>query len=239
MNFRRLIGAIGIITLLYSCSTKQIDNTLSSKEKKDGWELLFDGSTTKGWRGFNKVGLPSGWRVEDGTLMSLGKGGDIGGDIVYDKEFGDFEFSVEWKISKGGNSGIFYHIKEGSDYKSPYYTAPEYQLIDDVGFPGNLELWQQTGADYAMHPADGEKKRLNPAGEWNSTRIIFDDGHVQHWLNGKKIVEFDVWTDEWKSLKENGKWKDYPEYGIMKKGLIGLQDHGSYIWFKNIKIRNL
>ncbi|MCL3779790.1 DUF1080 domain-containing protein [Prolixibacteraceae bacterium JC049] len=223
----------------FACNEPVKDNELSSKEKRQGWVLLFDGQNTTGWRAFNGTKLPSGWKVENSMLMSLGKGGDIGGDIVFDKPFKNFEFSVDWKISKGGNSGIFYHVQEGAQYKAPYQTAPEYQLIDDIGFPGNLEEWQQTGADYAMHNADKSKKKLYPVGQWNRSKIVFNNGHVEHWLNGEKIVEFEAWTPEWSKLKNEGKWKNHPDYGLSKEGLIGLQDHGSYIWFKNIKIREM
>jgi hypothetical protein len=145
---------------------------------------------------------------------------------------------LEWNISKGGNSGIFYHIVEDPKYDAPYKTGPEYQLIDDTGYPGDLEDWQQAGADYAMYAAN-DQKILNPAGEWNSSRIIFDNGHVEHWLNGVKVIEFQAWSEDWNQRREAGKWKDVPGYGAAKTGHIGLQDHGNMVWFRNIKIKKL
>ena len=136
-------------------------------------------------------------------------------------------------------AGSSFHVLEGKDYRAAYETGPEYQLIDDVGFPGELEEWQQAGADYAMHNADKSKKLLKPVGEFNTSRIRVKDGHVTFWLNGEIIVEYDLWTDEWYALAQEGKWRDYPGYGLARKGHIGLQDHGSPIRFRNIKIRDL
>lgn len=217
-----------------------VEATEENAASDDEWIYLFDGEDASGWRSFNGEGLPDGWVVKDGTLMSLGKGGDIGGDIVYsDKEFGNFELSLEWKLSEGGNSGVFYHVQEGEEYAAPYYNAPEYQIIDDLKFPEPLEEWQQLGADYAMYTADKEKKIVKPAGEWNTSRIVFTEDNAEYWLNGEMVIQFDPWSEEWEKLKTEGKWKDYPEYGSYKTGLIGLQDHGSEIWFKNIKIKEL
>ncbi|MDH5476231.1 MAG: DUF1080 domain-containing protein [Cyclobacteriaceae bacterium] len=215
------------------------ENTLSDQEVADGWKLLFDGKQTSGWRGYNQETLPEAWIVEEGTLKSLGQGGDIGGDIVFDEVFGEFELYLEWKISEGGNSGIFYHVVEGEQYHAPYENAPEYQVIDDLGFPNKLEDWQSLGADYAMYVPDQSTKKVKPAGEWNTSRIIFTNNHVEYWLNGQKTVEFTPWSDDWNERRNSGKWEDMPDYGKAKEGLIGLQDHGSFIWYKNVKIKKL
>ncbi|KEO72332.1 glycosyl hydrolase [Anditalea andensis] len=215
------------------------DNTLTDAQKAEGWKLLFDGQNLDGWRGYNQENLPESWVVEEGTLKSLGEGGDIGGDIVYDlQEFGNFELSLDWKIEEGGNSGIFYHIVEGDQYETAYHTAPEFQLIDQEGFPEKLEPWQSLGGDYGMYDPDYEEA-MKPAGLWNNARIIFSENKVEYYLNGKKTVEFQPWSEDWRQRKEEGKWKDFPDYGEARSGLIGLQDHGSFIWFKNIKIREL
>ncbi len=229
--------------LLTSCSpgTKSEEGTEADPmAETSDWIVLFDGSSTEGWRGFNMDSLPPNWIIEDGTLKSLGTGGDIGGDIVYGaKEFTNFHLELEWKISEGGNSGIFYHVLEGDQYKAPYENAPEYQLIDNLGFPGRLEDWQMVGADYAMYPADSTKDVVKPANEWNSTRIIFTEEKVEYWLNGEKMVEFVPWSEEWMERRNSGKWDDYPDYGKARTGLIGVQDHGSFIWFRNIRIKEL
>ncbi|MEA1898437.1 MAG: DUF1080 domain-containing protein [Bacteroidota bacterium] len=211
-------------------------NTLSELEIEEGWVLLFDGKTMNGWRNFQSEEIPKGWKVEDGNLIALGLGGDIGGDIVSEKEFENFHLKLEWKIEEGGNSGILYHVKEG-DYSAVYVTGPEYQIIDDIGYPDTLEDWQTCGANYALHVPVNSK--IKPAGEWNSSEIIVDGAMVTHFLNGSKVVEFEMWTEEWNTLVENSKWKDFPDYGKAHKGHLSLQDHGSLTSFRNIKIKEL
>lgn len=227
----------GIIPLLLSCSQPQ--NQLTEEEQNEGWELLFDGSTTNGWNMFNGSDSVTGWTIEDQCLVALGKGGDIGGDIVSDRIYKNFEIKWDWKIESQGNSGLMYHVIENEKFVAPYLTGPEYQMIDDFGFPQELADWQLTGADYAMHVPDPEKKVVKAAGDWNTSRIVFDNGYVEHWLNGIKILEFEAWTDKWFELKNSGKWESAPEYGLATKGHICLQDHGSKTWFRNVKIREL
>jgi Domain of Unknown Function (DUF1080) len=200
---------------------------------------IFDGSGLNGWHGFNKTGEVKNWKIEDSALVCLGASKDAsGGDLVSDKEYENFDLSWQWKVSKGANSGVIYHVIESPKYKTTYETGPEYQMIDDIGFPEKLEDWQKAGADYAMNPAN-DRKKLMPVGEWNSSRIVFNKGHVEHWLNGEKIVTFQAWDDKWNKEKTEGKWKDYPDYGMAKKGHIALQDHGNKVYFKNIRITGL
>lgn len=230
---------ISILLVLISCQTQTSrPNTLTQKEIDEGWQLLFDGNSTQGWHGYLEENVGEGWLAKDGTLHCKGLGGDIGGDIITDKEYDNFILKLDWKISEGGNSGIFYHVKEEKMYTAPYFTGPEYQVIDDAGFPQPLKDWQKAGADYAMYAANDQKK-LEAQGEWNSTKIVFDNGYVEHWLNGNKIVEFEAWSQDWKNRKSEGKWKNYPDYGKFKTGHIGLQDHGNKVWFRNIKIKEL
>jgi hypothetical protein len=207
--------------------------------KATAWISLFDGKSLKGWHGYNKKGPVKSWEIEDGALVCLGAAKDAsGGDIVTDKKFSDFELKWEWKVNKGSNSGVLYHVQEGPKWHGSYETGPEYQIIDDVGFPKKLEDWQQAGADYAMQPANNQKV-LKPVGEWNTSMIVFKKGHVEHWLNGRKIVEFEAWSDDWNKKRNEGKWKDYPDYGKAKTGEIALQDHGDKAFYKNIFIREL
>jgi hypothetical protein len=231
------------ITLAISCAAPEktpVDNVLSEAEKAEGWILLFDGKSSDGWRSFNKTTFPAGWVIDSGSLKALGTAtGDTGGDIIYEKEqLESFELVWDWKIAKGGNSGVFYHVIEDTQYAAPYHTGPEYQLIDDVNFPQKLEDWQKTGADYAMYdpPAD---KMLHPVGEWNNSRILFTKEKAEYWLNGKLTVTFVPGSDDWTKRRNSGKWDAYPDYAKSATGLIGLQDHGSEAWFKNIKIRKL
>ena len=230
---------IGMTTLFLSSCASTLHNKLTKEEKSDGWQLLFDGKTLNGWRDYNGDKLTAPWFATDGTIQARGGGGDAHGYIVTSKNYENFDLVWDWKIAKGGNSGMLYHVVENPAFKVPYVTGPEYQLIDNLGFPEQLEDWQKTAADYAMHVADISKLIIKPAGEWNSSRIVFDNGHVEHWLNGQKVVEFEAWTEDWFARKHSGKWENAPEYGLASTGVIFLQDHGSAAWFRNMKIKEL
>lgn len=218
--------------------------TVSEAEK---WIFLFDGTSTDGWRAYNGEDLPPQWVVKNGELTfdtekrteEERKGGK---DIIYAAEtFENFELYWEWKIPEGGNSGMLYHLQEG-DWGPPE-VSPEYQLLDDLKWEeinkAKLEPWQKTGADYAMYLPDESQKIVKPALEWNTSRIIFTPKKVEHWLNGKKLLEFEPWTADWEKRKNDGKWKNFPKYGTFKSGYIAIQDHDSPLWFKNIKIKRL
>lgn len=243
-----LLVFAGVLTLAYSFESKQMQkevqatlpdnpvNVLTPEEKAAGWQLLWDGKTFKGWHTFNKDSV-IGWKIANNELISLGLGGDHANDIVTDKDYQNFELSIDWKLSPGGNSGIFYYAVENK-HPEIYSIAIEYQLIDDLGFPEKIEEWQKTAACYAMYTAKPDKK-LKPIGEFNNSRIVVKNGHVEHWLNGEKVVEYQLWSDDWNKRKKEGKWKDYPDYASAKKGKIGIQDHGKSNYFKNIKIKEL
>jgi hypothetical protein len=239
MKTLALLLSVGILVTVSSCNK---NNQLTREEKKEGWILMFDGESTEGWKNFNQDTI-TGWIVEDGCLVGLGLGGDIGGDIVSTEEYGNFILKWEWKLGPHGNSGVMYHVTEGADYDAAYETGPEYQLIEDDDFreangePYELEEWQKTGADYAMY-IPPEDKELH-TGDWNSSMIMFTEEKAEYWLNGKKTVEFVPWSDDWYERRNNGKWDAYPDYGLAGKGKIALQDHGSKIWFRNLKIKPL
>lgn len=229
-----------IIAGLFFTGCKQEENKLTDQEAADGWVLLFNGKSLEGWRDFKgDTVITAPWKAEKGTMTSLGSGSDSTGYIVTKKQYENFILDFDWKISKGGNSGLLYHVVERPELKVPYVTGPEYQLLDDMGFPGPIEEWQQAASDYAMYVCDPAKKILNKAGAWNTSKIVFDNGHVEHWLNGQKVIEFEAWTDDWFARKGSGKWDNAPEYGLARSGVIAVQDHGSRIWFKNMKIREL
>lgn len=212
-------------------------NRLTEAQKQEGWSLLFDGQSLAQWRMYqDKPG--NSWTIQDSSIYCKGSStdkSDLRGDLITREQFEDFELEMDWKISPAGNSGLMYMVNENS--KAAYMSGPEYQMIDDEGFPEKLEDWQKTGANYAMNTAT--KQMAKPVGQWNHTRLVVNKGHVEHWLNGEKVVEYELWSDEWKASKVKGKWKDTPEYGMTKKGHIALQDHGSEAWFRNIRIRKL
>ena len=237
MNNIKKYTLLFIIILLTACNSK----------KDSDWIYLFDGETTDGWRAYNGETIPDKWAAVDGNLtfdteLKLEEEWSGGGDIIYHKEqFEYFELYLEWKLPKGGNSGIFYHVQEG--YNAPYEISPEYQILDDDGWEeinnAKLESWQKSGADYAMHEPNINNKSLNPAGEWNSSRIIYTKEKAEHWLNGKLLLSFVPHSEDWYSKRNSGKWDDFPDYGKFKNGYIALQDHDTPIWFRNIKIKKL
>ena len=211
------------------------------------WIYLFDGKSTDGWRAYNGETIPEKWAVIDGNLtfnteLKLEEDWKGGGDIIYYKEqFESFELYLEWKLPKGGNSGVFYNVQEG--YEAPYAVSPEYQLLDDNGWEelnnATLESWQKAGADYAMYEPDLSKKKLNPAGQWNNSSIVYTTEKALYFLNGELLLEFVPFSEDWYDRRNSGKWDNFPDYGKYKKGYIALQDHDTPIWFKNIKIKKL
>lgn len=219
-------------------------NGLTEAEKKDGWMLLFDGKTSDGWKGYCKDGFPKGWEVVDGMIhcKASGKGeAGEGGDIISKEKYGNFELSLEWKISEGGNSGIFYLAQEfcGKDGKEIYKSAPEMQILDNgkhpdakLGKDGN----RQAGSLYDLVSATPQNAK--PVGEWNKVNITVYKGTVIHNQNGENVVEYHLWTEDWKKMVAGSKFKDWKEFvDPAKEGYIGLQDHGDDVWFRNIKIK--
>jgi hypothetical protein len=238
-SVKNLILFIISMYLLEGCNAKE--NVLTEQELKDGWVLLFNGQNLEGWRDYNSESsnITAPWTVENGTLASLGKGTDSTGYIVTLTEYENFIITFDWKIERGGNSGLLYHVVERPEYKVPYVTGPEYQIIDDLNFPEPLEDWQKVGADYAMYVPDSTAKEVREPGKWDNSKIVFDNGNVEYWLNGKKLLSFEAWTDDWFARKESGKWENAPEYGLARSGRFALQDHGSRVWFRNMKIKQL
>jgi hypothetical protein len=211
-------------------------NTLSQQEKNEGWELLFNGKDLSGWKKYSG-GEVTGWTVKNGILNNSGVGSKHGGDIITKKQdYKDFEFYLEWKISPQSNSGVFYHAKGGAK-GGISRSGIEYQLIDGKGWPSKIHDDQYSGALYAMYPPS--EHAVKPVGEWNVTRIIVKGPHVEHWLNGKKLVDCEMWSKDWYERKAKSKWKDLPKWGEEREGGIGLQDHGGLTQFRNIKIRRL
>ena len=239
-----------------SCSSQKADAAdeaaAESKAAEEGWISLFDGKTFNGWRGYNQAGVPDIWSVEpDGSIKVKGNGmGEGSGkELIYDKKFGNFELELEWKVSKGGNSGIFYLAQEVPG-QPIYISAPEYQILDNENHvDARLGANRQAGSLYDMIAADPQNAK--PFGEWNKANIIVYKGTVVHFQNGVKVLEYHLWTDRWKDLLNSGKFKqgsaEYPlafdllynAGGEDHAGYIGLQDHGDDVWFRNIRVKDL
>lgn len=233
--FMSLLLLLGMCKQTKQSSNKQITKPLIVDKTAGGWQILFDGKTTNGWRNYGKKTI-SGWKVVNGVLHNSGDGSDHGGDIITIGEYEDFELYLEWKIAKKSNSGIFYHVNEAGG-EAIYDSGPEYQLLDDKGWPTKLKDSQYSGANYAMNPP--VNSQVKPLDQWNKARIIVKDSHVEHWLNGTKVVDYELWSDDWEKNIQACKWKEHPNYGIYKRGHIGLQDHGGLTMFRNIKIKDL
>lgn len=212
-------------------------NTLTKKEAKNGWQLLFDGKNFTGWHGYNMKGIPDCWIIEDNALTMTTEGRAESQDIVTDQTYTKFVLSTEFKLTKGANSGIIFQIKEDPKYKFPYETGPEYQVMDHQNWPDKLEDWQICGANYAMYPPNA--KPFKPVGEWNQVLLVVDGNHVTQMLNGVVVVEYEKYSDEWKKLRASGKWANYPDYGKYDEGHISLQNHGTKVWYRNLKIKQL
>lgn len=204
---------------------------LTPAERSAGWRLLFDGRTTAGWRGFRMDSMPRGWQVVDGALTRVARAGDI----ITTERFADFELVLEWKISRAGNSGIFYRVSE--DDSTAYWSGPEMQVLDDAGHPDGKSRLTAAGSCYGIYPSPAGV--VKPAGEWNRVRLVLRGNHVEHWLNGVKVVEYELGSPDWEARVKASKFAAHVHYGHNVSGYIGLQDHGDRVAYRNIKIRVL
>ncbi|MBI1876491.1 MAG: DUF1080 domain-containing protein [Acidobacteria bacterium] len=225
------LAVLAMLAASVLMAQSQAMNALTAAEKAAGWRFLFDGQSVDGWRGFKSEAPPAGWKAVDGVLTREGKGGDI----LTVEEFGDFELRLEWKIAKGGNSGIFYRGVEDSE--AFYWSAPEMQILDNGGHPDGKDPVTSAGSNYALHAP--VRDVTNPVGDWNEVRIIANGAHVEHWMNGVKLLEYELWSPDWEARVKASKFGPHPGYGRAKKGHIGLQDHGNPVWFRSIRIRPL
>jgi hypothetical protein len=207
-------------------------NTLTPEEVKAGWKLLFDGKSTAGWRGYRMTTMPPEWMAMDGTLMKSRRTEDI---VTVDK-FGDFELMFEWKVAPAGNAGVFYRGTE--EYNRVYWSTPEYQLADDALTPDSKNPLTAAGAVYGFYPST--RGVVKPANEWNTARIVAKGAHVEHWLNGTKLAEYEFWSPDFDAKYQASKFKPYPNFGRATTGFIAIQgDHNGELSLRNIKIREL
>jgi hypothetical protein len=212
-------------------------NVLTSAESRAGWTLLFDGNDLDAWRGYQTDQVGAGWGIDAGAIHFAPPAGDAGvrSDLVSRKRFRDFELALEWRIEKGGNSGVMFRVTEAAE--KSYHTGPEMQILDDDAHRDGGNPKTAVGANYALHPPT--RPMAKPVGEWNTLRLRVEGDHVQHWLNGEKVVDYRLWTDEWRALVAGSKFAQWPGYGMKKRGHVALQDHGNPVWFRNVKIRRL
>lgn len=247
------LGYLNALLGTLPASAPEQHNRLTAAEKAEGWQLLFDGKTTKGWRGINREGFPEkGWQVRNGELWAEANQGEEsgnGGDIVTLQQFSDFELQWEWKMmDRGGNSGVKYFVQDGVsskslDYNEKYGFGLEYQVLDDANHPWMLEGKMEAG-DYrtvsALYELYAPKnKKLMPLGTFNKSRIVVKGDHVEHWLNGVKVLEYERGSNDFRERVKQSKFRDIPNFGELEKGHILLQDHGSRVAYRNIKIREI
>lgn len=204
---------------------------LTPEAPDTAWKALFDGKTTAGWRGYRSKTMPAGWQVVDGALTRV----DSAGDIVTNDKYANFELALEWKVVEGGNSGIFYRVSEDSD--NPWRTGLEMQVLDDARHPDGRSPLTSAGSLFAIYPAP--RGVVRPAGEWNAVRILVNGHHIEHWLNGVKVVDAELGSPDWEARVKRSKFATMPGYGKNDTGYIGLQDHGDRVAYRNIRIRIL
>lgn len=249
---KKVLLSVAVLGMVASCGSQQQKKAAATED--DGYVAIFDGKTFEGWRGYNRQDVPARWVIEDGCIKFNGAGGgeaqeNDGGDIIFGKKFGNFELEMEWKISEGGNSGIFYLAQEVPD-QPIYISAPECQVLDNENHPdakmgkdGN----RKSSSLYDMIPASPQNAK--PAGEWNTVKILVYKGTVAHFQNGEQVVEYHLWTPQWKEMLDNSKFskEKWPlAYDLLlncggenREGYIGFQDHGDDVWFRNIRVKEL
>ncbi len=231
----RVLASAALLAALSLSATPTIhaqNNRLTPKEKAAGWQLLFDGKSLGQWRGYQSQEAPKGWRVANGMIIK----DSSADDMVTRDTFGDFELTMDWRLARGGNAGIFYRGTE--EYEKIYWSAPEYQLLDDFNAPDGTSRLTSAGADYGLYPSPAGV--LHKTGEWNTARIVVRGNDVEHWLNGKELLSYTLGSDDWAAKVKASKFAKWPDYGKAKEGLIAVQgDHNGSLWLRNIRIRKL
>lgn len=219
--------------LLIGCaSASQNAEQAASSSGSAGWQTLFDGTSMNAFRGYKSQTMPKGWSIVNGELT---KSGSVE-DLVTREKFANFELSFDWKLGPGGNGGVMYRVTE--EYDHPYWSGPEYQLLDDAGHPDGKSRLTAAGSDYALYPSPAGV--VKPADQWNSSLIVVQGNHVQHWMNGQKLLEYDLLSPDWAAKVKASKFGAWPNYGRATSGYIAIQgDHNGVLAMRNIKIRVL
>lgn len=239
------------LSTLLACQSSNSDNNMSSNSNEstpataneEGWISLFDGKTTNGWHTYGKDSIGKAWKVEDGVLhldASSKKDWQTndGGDIVTNETFEDFHLKLEWKIAPKGNSGVMFYVQEDpAKYQYAWSTGPEMQVLDNAGHPDAKIERHRAGDLYDLIASSPET--VKPAGEWNQIEIVSNDGKLEFYQNGVKVVSTTLWDDDWKASIAGSKFKSMDGFGTYKSGKIALQDHGDDVWYRNIMIKRL
>jgi hypothetical protein len=228
MRLTNRVLAFALVPLIAACH----HGAANAQPSESGWRSLFDGKSLDAWRGYKMTTVPPEWTVVDGTITKA-KGTE---DIITKDEFTNFEFAIDWKIAPGGNAGLFYRGNE--DFDHIYWTAPEYQILDDQRHPDGRNRLTSAGAAYGLYAAPVGV--VHPAGEWNSTRIVVNGSHVEHWLNGQKVVDYTLGSPDWTAKVAASKFHEWPKYGQLSRGHIGIQgDHDGTLTLRNVRIKVL
>jgi hypothetical protein len=234
MKKRAVLIIILFIIAGLAFAASQTPNTLSNKEKAQGWKLLFNGTSFEGWRGYRQTGMPAaGWKIENGLIKTVPKA--KGSDIIANQKFNDFELSWEWNISVGGNNGVKYLVTE----ERPGAPGHEYQLIDDKANEESKNGPKRATASFYDVLPPIANRPLKPAGQWNLSRVLVRGNHVEHWLNGKKVLEYELGSERVKAGLAEGKFKKFPDFGAKIQGYIMLTYHNDECAYRNIKVREL
>lgn len=238
---KQLALCLAAAVLAAGCTTKNPGNnpthSAAASDSAAGWITLFDGSSKAGWHIYNNQSDGSAWVIDNGTLHFDASRQNGRGDLTTNDEFENFELELEWKIAPCGNSGIMFNVVEHADFKYPFLTGPEMQVLDNACHPDAKINKHRAGDLYDLIACSQET--VKPAGEWNHVRIVSNNGNVEFWLNGENVVKFTLGTPEWDSLVANSKFKEWSAFGKARKGHIVLQDHGDKVWYRNIRIKNL
>jgi len=242
---KKLALMIGLATMIIGCVLQNSDKKKEGEDKAmdeadKGWISLFDGKTMDGWHGYGKGDLNGRWKIYDSTLIldTSVKLNGPNGNLLTNEEYDNFHLKLDWKISQKGNSGILFYVHEDTaQFKEPYFTGPEMQVVDNEGHPDGKLIKHQAGDLYDLIACSTKTEK--PAGEWNHAEIVSNNGKLELFLNGTNVVTTNLWDDNWKQLVAGSKFKAWPAFATYKKGAICLQDHGDVVSFKNIMIKKL